>query len=68
MTETARTAREQAGAVHDVAIVGLGPVGATLAHLLALRGLSVLVLTLGKPDAGPNCPSVPGCAALAGMF
>lgn len=44
MTETARTAREQAGAVHDVAIVGLGPVGATLAHLLALRGLSVLVL------------------------
>lgn len=32
------------GAVHDVAVVGLGPVGATLANLLALRGLSVVVL------------------------
>ncbi|MEO8523635.1 MAG: bifunctional 3-(3-hydroxy-phenyl)propionate/3-hydroxycinnamic acid hydroxylase [Caldimonas sp.] len=31
-------------ACHDVAIVGLGPAGATLAHLLALRGLRVLVL------------------------
>lgn len=29
---------------YDVAIVGLGPVGATLANLLALRGLSVLAL------------------------
>ncbi|CAN5621900.1 bifunctional 3-(3-hydroxy-phenyl)propionate/3-hydroxycinnamic acid hydroxylase [soil metagenome] len=29
--------------IYDVAIVGLGPVGATLANLLALRGLSVLV-------------------------
>ncbi len=29
---------------HDVAIVGLGPVGATLANLLSLRGLTVLVL------------------------
>jgi 3-(3-hydroxy-phenyl)propionate hydroxylase len=31
-------------ALHDVAIVGCGPAGATLANLLALRGLSVLVL------------------------
>jgi 3-(3-hydroxy-phenyl)propionate hydroxylase len=30
--------------VHDVAIVGFGPVGATLAHLLADKGLAVLVL------------------------
>lgn len=30
--------------LHDVAIIGLGPVGATLANLLAQRGLSVLVL------------------------
>ncbi len=29
---------------HDVAIIGLGPAGATLANLLALRGLRVLVL------------------------
>jgi 3-(3-hydroxy-phenyl)propionate hydroxylase len=29
---------------YDVAIVGCGPAGATLANLLALRGLSVLVL------------------------
>jgi 3-(3-hydroxy-phenyl)propionate hydroxylase len=29
---------------YDVAVVGLGPVGATLANLLALRGLSVLAL------------------------
>ncbi|MFZ2242780.1 MAG: bifunctional 3-(3-hydroxy-phenyl)propionate/3-hydroxycinnamic acid hydroxylase [Gordonia amarae] len=29
---------------YDVAIVGLGPTGLTLAHLLARRGLSVLVL------------------------
>ncbi len=29
---------------YDVAVVGLGPVGATLANLLALRGLSVLCL------------------------
>ncbi len=28
----------------DVAIVGLGPVGATLAHLLGLRGVNTLVL------------------------
>jgi 3-(3-hydroxy-phenyl)propionate hydroxylase len=30
--------------MHDVAIVGLGPVGATLANLLAQRGLKVLVV------------------------
>ena len=30
--------------MHDVAIVGLGPAGATLANLLAQQGLSVLVL------------------------
>lgn len=30
--------------LHDVAIVGLGPTGATLANLLGLCGLSVLVL------------------------
>ncbi len=29
---------------HDVAIVGFGPVGATLAHLLGQQGLSVLIL------------------------
>lgn len=29
---------------YDVAVVGLGPTGLTLAHLLARRGLSVLVL------------------------
>jgi 3-(3-hydroxy-phenyl)propionate hydroxylase len=34
----------QSQPLHDVAIVGFGPVGATLANLLALRGLSVLVL------------------------
>jgi 3-(3-hydroxy-phenyl)propionate hydroxylase len=33
-----------AEAMHDVAIVGFGPAGATLANLLALRGLDVLVL------------------------
>jgi 3-(3-hydroxy-phenyl)propionate hydroxylase len=31
-------------AMHDVAIVGLGPTGATLANLLAQRGLDVLVI------------------------
>jgi 3-(3-hydroxy-phenyl)propionate hydroxylase len=30
--------------LYDVVVIGLGPVGATLANLLALRGLSVLVL------------------------
>lgn len=30
--------------MHDVAIVGLGPTGATLANLLAQRGLDVLVI------------------------
>ena len=30
--------------LHDVAIVGCGPVGATLANLLALRGVDVLVV------------------------
>lgn len=30
--------------LHDVALIGLGPVGATLANLLALRGLHVLAL------------------------
>lgn len=29
---------------HDAAVIGFGPVGATLAHLLAQQGLSVLVL------------------------
>lgn len=29
---------------HDVAIIGFGPVGATLAHLVAQQGLSVLLL------------------------
>ena len=29
---------------HDVAIIGFGPVGATLAHLLAQQGLSTVVL------------------------
>jgi len=29
---------------HDVVIVGLGPTGATLAHLLALKGIKTLVL------------------------
>ena len=33
-----------APALHDVAIIGCGPAGATLANLLAQRGLSVLVL------------------------
>jgi 3-(3-hydroxy-phenyl)propionate hydroxylase len=33
-----------ASACHDVAIIGLGPAGATLANLLALRGLQVLVI------------------------
>ncbi len=35
---------EQTGEACDVAIVGLGPTGATLANLLGLCGLSVLVL------------------------
>ncbi|RYY85001.1 MAG: bifunctional 3-(3-hydroxy-phenyl)propionate/3-hydroxycinnamic acid hydroxylase, partial [Comamonadaceae bacterium] len=35
---------QEAAATHDVAIVGLGPAGATLANLLGLRGLRVLVL------------------------
>lgn len=34
---------------YDVAVVGLGPVGATLANLLALRGVSVLALDR-EPD------------------
>lgn len=33
-----------AGTLYDVAVVGYGPTGATLANLLALRGLRVLVL------------------------
>lgn len=32
------------GPAYDVGVVGLGPTGLTLAHLLATRGLSVLVL------------------------
>ena len=35
--------------LYDVALVGLGPAGATLANLLALRGLSVLALDR-EPD------------------
>lgn len=34
----------KAPALHDVAIIGCGPAGATLANLLGQRGLSVLVL------------------------
>ena len=34
----------EASTLHDVAIVGLGPTGATLANLLGAAGLSVLVL------------------------
>ncbi|AGU53625.1 putative 3-(3-hydroxy-phenyl)propionate/3-hydroxycinnamic acid hydroxylase [Variovorax paradoxus B4] len=39
MTETVESVR-----CHDVAIVGLGPTGATLANLLGAAGLSVVVL------------------------
>ncbi len=35
---------QRTGALYDVAIVGFGPVGATLANLLALQGLSVIAL------------------------
>jgi 3-(3-hydroxy-phenyl)propionate hydroxylase len=35
---------QQAAEPYDVAVVGLGPAGATLANLLGLRGLRVLVL------------------------
>ncbi|MBP7337721.1 bifunctional 3-(3-hydroxy-phenyl)propionate/3-hydroxycinnamic acid hydroxylase [Niveispirillum sp.] len=38
--------------IHDVAIVGCGPVGATAAHLLGKTGLSVLVLER-EPDPHP---------------
>lgn len=38
--------------MHDVAIVGLGPTGATLANLLAQQGLKVLVLDR-EPDIFP---------------
>ncbi len=38
--------------IHDVAIVGCGPVGATAAHLLGKAGLSVLVLER-EPDPHP---------------
>jgi 3-(3-hydroxy-phenyl)propionate hydroxylase len=38
--------------MHDVAIVGLGPTGATLANLLAQQGLRVLVLER-EPDIYP---------------
>ena len=34
----------EAARMYDVAIVGLGPTGATLANLLGAAGLSVLVL------------------------
>ncbi len=30
--------------LYDVAVIGMGPVGATLANLLAIRGLSVLII------------------------
>lgn len=41
--------RDEAGAVrdevaYDVCVVGLGPTGLVMAHLLALRGLTVLAL------------------------
>lgn len=39
-----KTSVAEAMRMHDVAIVGLGPTGATLANLLGAAGLSVLVL------------------------
>ncbi|MGF6959600.1 flavin-dependent dehydrogenase [Paraburkholderia youngii] len=33
---------------YDVAVIGLGPTGATLANLLAIEGLRVLVLERDK--------------------
>ena len=33
---------------YDVVIVGLGPVGGTIANLLALNGLSILILEREK--------------------
>jgi 3-(3-hydroxy-phenyl)propionate hydroxylase len=49
MSAAMSTSNAPAGAAplrenYDVAVVGLGPAGATLANLLALRGLSVLAL------------------------
>lgn len=45
MAETVKAAgKNRAVPCHDVAIVGLGPTGATLANLLGAAGLSVLVL------------------------
>ncbi len=43
-------AADQVGAVCEVAIVGLGPVGATLAALLGERGVDVIVI---DPAAEP---------------
>ena len=48
MTDTARPPAAPAR-TFDVAVIGLGPVGATLANLLAQRGLSVLVMER-EPD------------------
>jgi 3-(3-hydroxy-phenyl)propionate hydroxylase len=48
-------------AAYDVAIVGMGPVGATLANLLALRGLHVLVL-----DREPEIYALPRAVTFDG--
>jgi 2-polyprenyl-6-methoxyphenol hydroxylase-like FAD-dependent oxidoreductase len=44
LTSSANVVRPRGGRTYDVAIVGFGPVGATLAGLLGRRGLSVIVL------------------------
>lgn len=43
-TSTPQSTPVAGDTLYDVAVVGYGPAGATLANLLALRGLSVLVL------------------------
>ncbi|MBM3359730.1 MAG: hypothetical protein FJY54_18720, partial [Betaproteobacteria bacterium] len=39
-----RLGEEARAVIHDVAIVGFGPAGATLANLLGLAGLRVAVI------------------------
>ena len=39
--------------LYDVAIVGLGPTGLTLAHLLGRRGLRVLTLEREHAQSAP---------------
>jgi 3-(3-hydroxy-phenyl)propionate hydroxylase len=46
---------------YDVAIIGMGPVGATLANLLALRGLQVLIL-----DREPDIYALPRAVTFDG--